>query len=81
MAKEAAISPLRRRMIEDATIRKFARKTQEGYIRTFSALFRAPRQISELRGFASISTASARERLPRGVMASGAHGWLVLLLN
>jgi integrase/recombinase XerD len=29
-----AISPLRRRMIEDMTIRKLAPKTQEGYIRT-----------------------------------------------
>ena len=31
---DAAISPLRRRMIEDMTIRKLAPKTQEGYIRT-----------------------------------------------
>jgi integrase/recombinase XerD len=30
---EAPISPLRRRMIEDMTIRKFAPRTQEGYIR------------------------------------------------
>jgi integrase/recombinase XerD len=30
---EAPISPLRRRMIEDMTIRKFAPQTQEGYIR------------------------------------------------
>jgi integrase/recombinase XerD len=29
-----AMSPLRRRMIEDMTIRKLAPKTQEGYIRT-----------------------------------------------
>jgi integrase/recombinase XerD len=29
-----AVSPLRRRMIEDMTIRKLAPKTQEGYIRT-----------------------------------------------
>ena len=27
------VSPLRRRMIEDMTIRKFAPRTQEGYIR------------------------------------------------
>jgi integrase/recombinase XerD len=33
MTKEA-MSPLRRRMIEDMTIRKLAPKTQEGYIRT-----------------------------------------------
>ena len=30
---EAPISPLRRRMIEDMTMRKFAPRTQEGYIR------------------------------------------------
>ena len=30
---EAPITPLRRRMIEDMTIRKFAPRTQEGYIR------------------------------------------------
>lgn len=30
---EAPVSPLRRRMIEDMTIRKFAPRTQEGYIR------------------------------------------------
>jgi site-specific recombinase XerD len=31
---DEAMSPLRRRMIEDMTIRKLAAKTQEGYIRT-----------------------------------------------
>lgn len=38
------VSPLRRRMIEDMTIRKFAARTQEGYIRAvkgFSAFFGA----------------------------------------
>ena len=30
---DAPISPLRRRMIEDMTVRKFAARTQEGYIR------------------------------------------------
>jgi integrase/recombinase XerD len=29
---ERAISPLRRRMIEDMTIRKFAQKTQHDYV-------------------------------------------------
>jgi integrase/recombinase XerD len=41
---EAPLSPLRRRMIEDITIRKFAPRTQEGYIRavkSFSAFLRA----------------------------------------
>ena len=30
---EAPVSPLRRRMIDDMTMRKFAPRTQEGYIR------------------------------------------------
>ena len=30
---DASTSPLRRRMIEDMTVRKFAARTQEGYIR------------------------------------------------
>ena len=41
---EAPVSPLRRRMTEDMTIRKFAPRTQEGYIRAikgFSAFFGA----------------------------------------
>jgi integrase/recombinase XerD len=41
---EAPITPLRRRMIEDMTIRKFAPRTQEGYIRaikSFSAFLGA----------------------------------------
>src|SRR3977135_3813036 len=33
-----AISPLRRRMIEDMTIRKLSPKTQQGYIRTIKNL-------------------------------------------
>ena len=35
---EAPISSLRRRMIEDMTIRKFAPRTQEGYIRAVKGL-------------------------------------------
>jgi len=41
---EAPVSPLRRRMIEDMAIRKFAPRTQEGYIRAvkgFSAFLAA----------------------------------------
>ena len=33
MTDTPIISPLRRRMIEDMTLRKFAARTQEGYIR------------------------------------------------
>jgi hypothetical protein len=43
---DAPISPLRRRMIENMTVRKFAERTQEAYIRAvknFSA-FRLPRR-------------------------------------
>jgi integrase/recombinase XerD len=32
------ISPLRRRMIEDMTIRKLSPKTQQSYIRTIKSL-------------------------------------------
>jgi integrase/recombinase XerD len=42
---DAPISPLRRRMIEDMTVRKLAARTQEGYIRAvkdFSAFLGAP---------------------------------------
>ena len=35
---DEAMSPLRRRMIEDMTIRKLAPKTQQGYIRTIKNL-------------------------------------------
>src|SRR5438477_572067 len=35
---DQAMSPLRRRMIEDMTIRKLARKTQQDYIRTIKDL-------------------------------------------
>ena len=41
---DTPISPLRRRMIEDITVRKFAARTQEGYIRAvkgFSAFLGA----------------------------------------
>jgi integrase/recombinase XerD len=44
------MSPLRRRMIEDMTIRKLAPKTQQGYIRTIkdfaSFLGRSPATAS-----------------------------------
>ena len=42
---DTLISPLRRRMIEDMAIRKFAARTQEGYIRAvknFSAFLGVP---------------------------------------
>src|SRR5918911_882825 len=48
---DAPMSPLRRRMIEDMTLRKFAPATQRSYIRAvknFTAFFgRSPDQASE----------------------------------
>ena len=46
---DAPVSPLRRRMIEDMTIRKFAPRTQEGYIRAvknFSAFLGASPEMA-----------------------------------
>ena len=43
---DEAISPLRRRMIEDMTIRKFAPKTQHDYIRSGQELRRISRPIA-----------------------------------
>ncbi len=54
---EQAISPLRRRMIEDMTIRKFAQKTQHDYVRRVkefvSYLKRSPNTVTpeDVRGF------------------------------
>jgi integrase/recombinase XerD len=63
---EAAVSPLRRRMIEDMTIRKFAPRTQEGYIR-------AVRSFSAFLG-ASPDTASSEDvrRYQLHLVSSGA---------
>src|SRR5260370_29800958 len=54
---EAPVSPLRRRMIEDMTMRNFAPRTQEGYIRavkSFSAFLGAspdPARFEDLRRY------------------------------
>ena len=62
---DAPISPLRRRMIEDMTVRKFAARTQEGYIR-------AVKNFSAFLG-ASPDTASAEDlrRYRLHLVASG----------
>jgi hypothetical protein len=60
---EAPISRLRQRMIEDMTIRKFAPRTQEGYIRAVkgSAPSSAPRRIERVsRIYVAISYISSR---------------------
>ena len=62
---DEAMSPLRRRMIEDMTIRKFAPKTQHDYIRSDQELRRVPRPLAghgELRGRAPLPAASGGER-------------------
>ena len=71
MTKEA-MSPLRRRMIEDMTIRKLASKTQEGYIRTiknFAMFLGRPPDTASLRmsgAFSYILPRAARIR-PRSI--------------
>ena len=64
---DEAMSPLRRRMIEDMTIRKLAPKTQQGYIRT----------IKDFAAFLGRSpdTASFEDvrRFQLHLAASGAH--------
>jgi site-specific recombinase XerD len=62
---DEAMSPLRRRMIEDMTIRKLAPKTQQGYIRI----------IKEFAGFLGRSpgTASLVRRFQLHLAANGAH--------
>ena len=55
-------------MIEDMTIRKFASRTQEGYIRAIKGFSVFPRAVAghgELRGFAPLSAASGRKRRRR----------------
>ena len=70
---DEAISPLRRRMIEDMTIRQFAPKTQQGYVASSGTLrrFSAARRIpAERRGSAALSAASGRH----GVAVPNGHG-------
>ena len=62
---DKVLSPLRRRMIEDMTIRKLAPKTQQGYIRNVKAfaafLGRSPRHC-EQGGCPPLSAATDIER-------------------
>ena len=62
---DEAMSPLRRRMIEDMTIRKFAPKTQHDYMQQGQELRGVPRPLArhgELRGCAPLPAASDDER-------------------
>ena len=68
---EQAISPLRRRMIEDMTIRKFAQKTQHDYVQRVkdlaSYLKRSPdtAKPEDVRGFQLHLTSSGAGVPPR----------------
>ena len=66
---DEAMSPLRRRMIEDVTIRKLSPKTQQGYIRTikdFAAFLGRSPGTGELRGRTTLSAAPGGERRAPG---------------
>ncbi|HEX2632790.1 MAG TPA: site-specific integrase [Bradyrhizobium sp.] len=69
---EEAMSPLRRRMIEDMTIRKLAPKTQQGYVRT----------IKDFAGFLGRSPDTASfEDVRRFQLHLAANGTHVPVLN
>jgi hypothetical protein len=53
---DEATSPLRRRMIEDMTIRKLAPKTQRGYIRTVKD-YGVPRPVARHASFGDVRRA------------------------
>src|SRR5271169_2670193 len=60
---EQAVSPLRRRMIEDMSIRKFAGKTQHDYVQ----------RIKEFATFLGRSPDICRERVPPRFVAAHCH--------
>jgi hypothetical protein len=74
---DVPISPLRRRMIEDMTVRKLAARTQEGYIR-------AVKGFSAFLG-TSPDTANAedlrRYRLKPAARFGTCKSWQVILLS
>ena len=58
------ISPLRQRMIDDMTMRRISRNTQQTYIRAVKKLHPVPRAITRhrnRRGFPVVSIAPGRE--------------------
>ena len=71
---DTLISPLRRRMIEDMTIRKFAPRTQDGYIRAVKILARSccadllssppPRQTSSQHRHRTVPSTGQPAKLP-----------------
>jgi integrase/recombinase XerD len=74
---EQAISPLRRRMIEDMAIRKFAQKTQHDYVRRTKEFVSYPKRSpdpatpEDVRGF-QLHLSSIGVGTPK---INGATGW------
>ena len=75
------ISPLRARMIEDMSVRKFTQKTQSDYIRhvkSFST-FRAPIAVSRPHCIAIVETLKAVETLAPSLCAGpNSHRYLLM---
>jgi hypothetical protein len=77
---DEAMSPLRRRMIEDMTIRKLAPKTQQGYVRTIKSfavfLGRSPDTASfeDVRRFQLYLAANGADTGPACRRGRLAHG-------
>jgi hypothetical protein len=66
---DEAMSPLRRRMIEDMSMRRLAPKTQKDYIQVIKNLavfYRAIARRRKLRGHTTFSAAGGCERRRRG---------------
>ena len=81
---EMAISPLRRRMIEDMTVRNFVEKTQNDYIRQVKNLTiflgRSP-DTGHGRGAAPLPAAPDRGRRPLADHQRCGFGTALLLLR
>ena len=78
---DQAISPLRRRMIEDMTIRKISPKTQQGYIRTIKNLAAFLGRSPDTASFEdpALSAAFSHERRRHANSQSSCCGVAVLL--
>src|ERR1700730_3395557 len=74
---EECITPLRRRMIEDMTVRRFAAETQRNYIRAVKTFADLPRSIAghgHSRRSASFSIALERDPRPPADRQLYGHG-------